>query len=267
MAQRKSPSPTSKKPGARPAPAKGANGRTAAGPTAASGGRPPTRKPGKSIVNQKQTPWGLIAVAIVLVLFAGAIIAVAVSRSSGSSGSGSSKVSAENKPYVQPETAAAKKIQGIIYKPEINHKHVVGTVRYNTSPPTGGDHSQVWASCQGTVYGHQIANENAVHMLEHGAVWITYNPKTATATDVSRLKTLVDGVDRMALSPYAGLRTPISLQAWDYQLFVTEASDPRVSAFIDALKYNSKTTPELGATCQATSAWNANKSTPGHPID
>ncbi len=66
-------------------------------------------------------------------------------------------------------------------------------------------------------------------MLEHGAVWITYNPKTATAADITKLKSLVNGVDRMALSPYAGLKTPISLQSWDYQLFVNRRRDPRVS--------------------------------------
>ena len=112
---------------------------------------------------------------------------------------------------------------------------MTGIVKYDTSPPIGGNHSQYWANCTGTIYDHQIANENAVHMLEHGAVWITYNPKTATAADITQLKSQVDGVDRMALSPYAGLKTPISLQAWDYQLFVNKATDPRIEQFIDAV--------------------------------
>jgi hypothetical protein len=115
------------------------------------------------------------------------------------------------------------------------------------------------------VYNHQIANENAVHMLEHGAVWVTYNPKTATAADIAQLKTDVDGIDRMALSPYAGLKTPISLQAWNYQLFVDKASDPRIEQFIDALRYNPKTLPE-DASC-SDPAFDAAKSTPGHPFN
>lgn len=250
MAQRKTPNNAAKKPGSRPA----------------TGSRPPVRKPGKSIVNQKQTPWGLIITTVVLVLFAGAIVLYAVTRSSDTNGNASdSKVSAADKPWVRPEIAAAKKINGLTYKKEIKHSHVKGTVKYDTSPPIGGDHSGVWADCQGKVYDHQIANENAVHMLEHGAVWITYNPKTATAPDVKKLQSLVDGVDRMALSPYAGLKTPISLQSWNYQLFVSQATDPRISAFIEALRYNPDTTPEQ-AGC-ASPNFDASKSTPGHPLE
>ena len=132
---------------------------------------------------RSRRPWGLIITTIVLVLFAGGIVAYAVTRSSGNDSSG---VSAANKPYVVPEIAAAKKIKGVIYKKEPNHNHVTTTVKYDTSPPIGGNHNPIWADCTGTVYKTQIANENAVHMLEHGAVWITYNPKTATAADIKR---------------------------------------------------------------------------------
>ncbi len=70
----------------------------------------------------------------------------------------------------------------------------------------------------------------------------------------------------MALSPYPNLKTPISLQAWGYQLFVKDASDPRIPAFIAALKYNKNTTPEYGATCVNT-AFKNHPSTFGHPED
>ena len=256
MAQRKSPNTAPKNSGARPRPPAGARDVP---------GRPPTRKPGKSIVNQKQTPWGLIITTIVLVLFAGGIVTYAVTRSSDK-GSSSSSVctSTGNVCYVQPEVAAAKKIKGVEYHQEPNHNHVAGVVKYDRTPPTGGNHNQLWAPCDGVVYTHQLANENAVHMLEHGAVWITYNPQTATAADIKTLKALVDGVNYMALTPYAGLKTPVSLQAWDYQLFVQKASDPRVQEFVDALRFNPKTTPEPSAGCLDPS-FNAAASTPGHP--
>ena len=83
--------------------------------------------------------------------------------------------------------------------------------------------------------------------------------------DLKTLKDMVSGVDRMALTPYAGLKTPISLQAWGYQLFVDKASDPRVERFIDVLKYNPKTTPEYGASCSDPS-FDASQSYPGHPF-
>jgi hypothetical protein len=269
MAQRKTPSTAGKKPGARPAsggPNARATGRPA--PKATPGARPP-RKPGKSIVNQKQTPWGLIITAVVLVLFAAGIVTFAVTRNSGndstSAGSNSFCTAAGNACYTQPEIPAAKKIKGIRYHQEPDHSHVTGTVKYDTSPPTGGNHNQFWANCTGTVYDHQIANENAVHMMEHGAVWITYNPKTATKADIATLTKLVDGVDRTALSPYAGLKTPISLQAWNYQLFVNKATDPRVTKFLDVLRYAKGNTPEAAASCDDPS-FVAGQSTPGHPF-
>ncbi len=249
MAQRKSGPSTPSKSG-------GASRATATKPAA----RPPARKkPGKSIVNQKQTPWGLIITTIAVVAFAAAIVVVVIATHKSSSGSSSD-------PYTQPELAAAKQIPGLTYKKEPNHNHVFASVKYDTSPPIGGDHSQIWADCAGTVYPNAIANENAVHMLEHGSVWITYKPGLA-ADQVATLAKLVNGVDRMAMSPYPGLTSNISLQSWGYQLFVDNASDPRIQEFIGALRNNPKTTPEQasGVTC-ADTAFKAKPSTFGNPI-
>ena len=49
--------------------------------------------------------------------------------------------------------------------------HVTGTVDYPQTPPAGGDHNEVLLNCD--VYDQPVPNENAVHDLEHGAVWIT----------------------------------------------------------------------------------------------
>ncbi|MDQ2750055.1 MAG: DUF3105 domain-containing protein [Actinomycetota bacterium] len=278
MAQRKTPASSSTKsdgtstaaPGkagaAAKSPAKaGATARSAARPGAARPGAPPKplgrppvkKKPGKSIVNQKQTPWGLILTTVLIVVFAAGIVTYAIA---------SHKNAASKDPYKQPEIAQAKAIKGVAYKAEPNHNHVGAVVKYDTTPPTGGNHSPIWADCAGTVYPKAIANENAVHMLEHGAVWITYKPGLAP-DQVATLSKLVDGVDRMALSPYPGLKTNISLQSWNYQLFVNSASDPRITDFITALRHNSKTTPEnaAGVTC-ADPTFKKAPSTFGHPI-
>ncbi|WP_375479654.1 DUF3105 domain-containing protein [uncultured Jatrophihabitans sp.] len=235
------------------------------------GGRQPPRKPGKSIVNQKQTPWGLVAATVAVVLFAAAIVVVVIAtHKSGGDGSattatkGGQSVDA-NDPYRQPELPAAKAIKGVTYRVEGNHTHVDGHIKYDSSPPVGGNHSQYWADCTGTVYPKAIANENAVHMLEHGAVWVTYNAKTLSAAGVAKLKTYVSGQDRMAMSPYPNLKTPISLQSWGYQLFVDSASDPRIPQFISTLRYNSKTTPEPSATCSQPT-FKTHPSTYGNPL-
>jgi hypothetical protein len=228
-----------------------------AGPAGRPGSGPAKRpgKPGRSIVNQKTTPWGLIITAVVIVVLAIGVIGYATLHHGPASTNGG---------YTNPEIADAKAIPGVVYHPEPNHTHVEGNIKYDTSPPVGGNHSQYWADCSGTVYPNAIANENAVHMLEHGAVWITYKPGLA-ADQVATLSKLVTGVDRMAMSPYPDLKTPISLQSWDYQLFVNSADDPRIKEFILALKFNPKTTPEASASCSQPT-FIANPSTFGHPL-
>jgi hypothetical protein len=283
MAQRKSPppgKPTSKKATSRPAgkPGTATSAATKAPkpaerklpPAGSRGpvGKPPSRK-SKSIVNQKQTPWGLIAAATAVVVFAAVvIIAVVATHKSGNSSASKStggQTVDKSDPYRQPELAAAKQISGVTYRVEGQHNHVAGAVKYDATPPVGGNHSPYWADCTGTVYDKAIANENAVHMLEHGAIWITYNPKTLPASALTALKAYVAGVDRMALSPYPNLKTPISLQSWGYQLFLSKASDPRIAQFISTLKYNQKVTPEYGATC-AQPTFKQHPSTFGNPL-
>ncbi len=51
--------------------------------------------------------------------------------------------------------------------------HSGADVDYPESPPYGGDHDLAWADCTGTIYPEPIRSENAVHSLEHGAVWVT----------------------------------------------------------------------------------------------
>lgn len=260
MAQRK-PSSTSTARKASAAKASASAAKAAARPAAkpaaktAASGRPPAKRPGKSIVNQRQTPWALIITTIVVVVFAVAIIVFAVTRHKSHSNAAS---------YLN-ELPDAKAINGVVFKQEPNRNHInSGTVNYDTTPPTGGDHSPYPADCSGTVYPNAIANENAVHSLEHGAVWITYKPGLAKS-DVDQLAKLVNGQNQMLMSPYPGLSSNISLQSWGYQLKVSSASDPRIQEFIDALRYNPKTTPEYGADCSQTS-FKSHPSTFGHPL-
>jgi hypothetical protein len=69
----------------------------------------------------------------------------------------------------------------------------------------------------------------------------------------------------MLMSPYPDLKSPISLQSWGYQLFVDNAGDARITQFIDALRYNPKTTPEYGADC-SDPPFKAKPSTFGKPV-
>lgn len=130
--------------------------------------------------------------------------------------------------------------------------HVQSTqrVNYDMYPPVGGPHDGFWAACNGVVYPTPMRDENMVHTLEHGAIWIAYNPDTLAAGDLDILKGLVQGQQFMVMSPYPTLKDhPISLQAWGHRLQVDSASDPRVKQFITALQRNPYVYPEIGATC------------------
>ncbi|MEL3944323.1 DUF3105 domain-containing protein [Streptomyces sp. LNU-CPARS28] len=130
---------------------------------------------------------------------------------------------------------------------KLGRNHVDKAVDYPMTPAVGGDHAQAWANCQGNVYDKPVGEENAVHSLEHGAVWITYNDKAA-AGDIERLSDKVSGTPYTLMSPVVEQRGAITLTAWGRQLSVTEASDPRVDQFLD--KYvQGPQTPEPGAAC------------------
>lgn len=138
-------------------------------------------------------------------------------------------------------------IAGMVTKDDLGRDHTTGAVKYADSPPMGGDHDPAWQNCNGRVYDTQLRNENAVHSLEHGAVWITYRPGLAAA-QLEALKAKVNGTDYTFLSPYPSLDAPIALSAWGRQVKIQDASDKRVDEFLRAFVKGPQT-PEPGAAC------------------
>jgi Protein of unknown function (DUF3105) len=196
------------------------------------------RKPPAPIAVAKPKPWGLIAATLVVVLFAAGVLGYAIYRVNQSS---------KNTP--EAKASSARSIQGIQTATYQGSVHQDGVIKYDKSPPFGGPHNATWADCTGTVYSTPIASENAVHALEHGAVWITYK-QDLPAAQVETLKKKVDGVDYMLMSPYTGQQqSEISIQAWGFQLAVDSADDARIDQFINDLRLNPTTTPEYGAQC------------------
>ena len=57
---------------------------------------------------------------------------------------------------------------------KVTRDHTTDPVTYAQTPPVGGDHNPTWLNCG--VYTAPVKNELAVHALEHGAVWVTYDP-------------------------------------------------------------------------------------------
>ncbi|MFE0253343.1 DUF3105 domain-containing protein [Streptomyces sp. NPDC059010] len=125
--------------------------------------------------------------------------------------------------------------------------HVNTSVKYLMEPPVGGNHHQAWMNCNGDVYTKELANENAVHSLEHGAVWVTYTNKASKA-DVAALAEKVKKTPYTLMSPDEKQKAPIMLSAWGHQRTVTSASDPNVGKFFETY-VQGKQTPEPGAAC------------------
>jgi hypothetical protein len=121
------------------------------------------------------------------------------------------------------------------------------SVDYSDSnlPPTGGLHSGTWQNCG--IYDEPLVAKHAVHSMEHGAVWITYQPELSEG-DVEELRDSVRGESYLLLSPYPGLKSPVVMTAWGIQLEIDSVDDGRISDFIDRYQQGPQT-PERGASC------------------
>ncbi|MFH8698675.1 DUF3105 domain-containing protein [Streptomyces chartreusis] len=133
------------------------------------------------------------------------------------------------------------------WKGTLGRTHVTTAVKYPVEPPVGGDHDRAWMNCNGDVYTKAVNNMNAVHSLEHGAVWVTYNSKAPKA-DVEALAAKVKQTPYTLMSPDDGQQDPIVLTAWGVQRTVTGAKDPNVGKFFETY-VQGKQTPEPGAAC------------------
>jgi hypothetical protein len=123
--------------------------------------------------------------------------------------------------------------------------HVEGAVDYAQTPPAGGEHNPAWLNCG--VYEQPVPNENAVHSMEHGAVWVTYDADALTDDDVATLRSKLPST-YVVLSPFDGLPSPIVLSGWNAQLQVDDAEDPRIGEFLEEY-WLSQSVPEPGASC------------------
>jgi hypothetical protein len=110
-------------------------------------------------------------------------------------------------------------------------------------PPVGGVHDPRWQNCG--IYTQPLDSGPAVHSMEHGAVWITYNPELPSG-DVAALQEMVRGTTYLLLSPYPDLKNDVVASAWGVQLEVDDISDERLEQFIDRYRGGG---PEPGAPC------------------
>lgn len=137
-------------------------------------------------------------------------------------------------------------IPGVRVFHDLIRLHVTTPVHYAQTPPVGGPHAPVWLNCG--IYAAPVRNENAVHSMEHGAVWITYRPGLPAAQLSILLRDARQWRSYMLMSPYPGLPAPVVVSAWGVQLRLSNAADPRLSEFIHRYRAGPQA-PEKGAPC------------------
>lgn len=153
------------------------------------------------------------------------------------------------------EAAASEPIEGEKVVEVPSATHVTQDVPYPTAdaavddgqllPPLGGDHDPVVQNCG--FYTEPVRSENAVHSLEHGAVWLTYRPGLDDA-QVATLQGLADENPYLLVSPFDQLASDVVATAWGVQLELDSAQDERLAPFL--LRYlQGEQTPEPGAPC------------------
>lgn len=221
----------------------------------------------------------LLGILVLVVVLAALVVAVVVGVRSGSGSKapvsakqilpapvGATPVTKQPKPATVPNPT---KIKGVVaYDTKgypapgkadagtLSHNHVAGTVEYAVTPPVGGDHNGVWMNAG--VYTKPVPTERAVHDLEHGAVWITYDP-SLPADQVDQLRAFVDKqsmIDEggnanrfIVMSPWVdgSLPSKVVLSSWGYQLRLDSTTDPRMQEFVDTFRHNQTYTPEFGS--------------------
>lgn len=120
-------------------------------------------------------------------------------------------------------------IDGVTVFAGLSHEHTPPP-SYPERPPVGGPHSPAWLKCG--VYREPVPEVNAVHSMEHGAVWVTYRTDLPEdeRLELQRLQGL--NPEYVLISPYENLPSLVVASTWGYQLQVGEVDDPRLAAFV-----------------------------------
>lgn len=188
---------------------------------------------------------GIVGAVVALIVVAGGVTAALYF--------GTQQQDASTPPVEEPiaeQTTGPDELEGsyqdrLRLYPEVAAAHTTEEVDYDPIPPVGGNHDGTWLNCG--VYDEQQRNENAVHALEHGAVWITYDPQYIDPNQVDALISLAP-TTYSVISPYPGVGEAMAISAWGAQLRFTDVTDPAVIEFIDQF-WRSPDGPEPNAPC------------------
>lgn len=111
----------------------------------------------------------------------------------------------------------------------------IGTMSYNSTPPTSGSHLGRIASWG--IHTDPIPNELQLHNLEDGGVMVQYNCPDGCDDLVAQLTEVVKQYnDEVILAPYPGMDTTIALTAWTRIDKLDSFDRERIDSFIKAYR-------------------------------
>ena len=130
----------------------------------------------------------LITVAIALAIIGAVTVFVVTQGGDGE----------EAPPAPEGATAAQASCDEVEDHEEEGDQHVDGDVKYETSPPTSGDHFETPADAG--FYPDEVPEETLVHNLEHGQIVIWYNPDASEELK-NNLRELVESANDSSVVP------------------------------------------------------------------
>ena len=108
-------------------------------------------------------------------------------------------------------------------------------------PPNGGPQCGPWPA---GVFAQPVPDGNAVHSLEHGIVWITYNPEQLSGEAIDILENIADDFRRdVILSPRPQNSMAVAAVSWGR---VLRLDAPDEQSLKDFIRTNRDRSPEPG---------------------
>lgn len=101
---------------------------------------------------------------------------------------------------------------------------------YNSDPPTGGWHYD--SPVQTGIYDKEFPDEQLIHNLEHGHIWIVYHPNLDAET-IEKLAVMTKSFSsKIIMTPRNKNNTPIAIVAWEYLLNLDNFDESKIQGFI-----------------------------------
>lgn len=105
---------------------------------------------------------------------------------------------------------------------------------YQTNPPTSGPHYPTPANWG--IYTETLPDEQIVHNLEHGGVWISYKDPSDKTLVASLTALAKEYKSKIILEPRPANDSPIALVAWQRLEKLEKFNEAAVREFIKAYK-------------------------------